>query len=56
MYAIRRLGDKDDEQTTDQLISLYDSEQDVQVKGSADPLVWRIKAKERHPQIDFDCS
>ena len=32
MYAIRRLGDKNDEQTVDQLISLYDSETDVQVK------------------------
>jgi HEAT repeat protein len=33
LYAIRRLGDKNDEQTVDQLISLYDSETDVQVKA-----------------------
>jgi HEAT repeat protein len=31
-YAIRQLGNKDDEQTVTQLISMYDSEQNQQVK------------------------
>lgn len=31
-YAIRQLGEKDDEQTVDQLVAMYDSEQNVQVK------------------------
>lgn len=34
LYAIRRLGDKNDEQSINQLISLYDAEQDVQVKAT----------------------
>jgi HEAT repeat protein len=31
-YAIRQLGEKDDEQTVNQLVALYDSEQNVQVR------------------------
>jgi len=31
-YAIRHLGEKDDEQTVDQLVAMYDSEQNVQVR------------------------
>ena len=34
VFAIRRLGEHNDEQTIDQLISLYDSEQDPQVKST----------------------
>ena len=31
-YAIRQLGQKDDEQTVDQLVAMYDSEKDPQVR------------------------
>ena len=31
-YAIRRLGEKDDEQTVNQLVAMYDSEQNAQVR------------------------
>ena len=31
-YAIRQLGEKDDEQTVTQLIAIYDSEQNMQLK------------------------
>ena len=34
MYAIRQYGNKDDEQTVDQLIALYDPETNAQVKGA----------------------
>jgi len=34
LYAIRRLGDKDDEQTVEQLISMYDGETNVLVRGA----------------------
>ena len=34
LYAIRRLGERNDEQTIDQLISLYDAEKDEQVKAT----------------------
>ena len=33
-YAIRQLGEKDDEATVNQLISLYDAEQNMQIKMS----------------------
>lgn len=32
-FAIRRLGDRDDAQTVDQLLAMYDSEQNVEVKA-----------------------
>jgi HEAT repeat protein len=31
-YAVRQLGEKDDEQTVDQLVAMYDAEQNVQVR------------------------
>ncbi len=34
MYAIRQFGNKDDEQTVDQLIALYDPETNVQVRAA----------------------
>lgn len=33
-FAIRHLGNKDDQQTVDQLVAMYDSEQNLQVKGA----------------------
>jgi HEAT repeat protein len=33
-FAIRRLGDQDDEQTINQLVSMYDSEQNPQVRAT----------------------
>jgi HEAT repeat protein len=33
-YAIRQLRNKDDEQTIDQLVGMYDAEQNVQVRGA----------------------
>ncbi|HEX6649307.1 MAG TPA: HEAT repeat domain-containing protein [Pyrinomonadaceae bacterium] len=33
-YAIRQLGEKDDEQTVDQLVSMYDAEQNQQVRSA----------------------
>jgi HEAT repeat protein len=33
-YAIRVLGNRDDEQTVDQLIAMYDGEQNQQIRGS----------------------
>jgi HEAT repeat protein len=32
MYAVRQLGEKDDEQTVDQLVAMYDAEQNVQIR------------------------
>ena len=34
LFAIRRLGERDNAQTVDELIGLYDAEQNVQVKGT----------------------
>ena len=34
MSAIRQLDNKDDEQTTDQLIAMYDGEQNAQVRAA----------------------
>ncbi len=34
IYAIRQLRNKDDEQTIDQLVGMYDAEQNVQVRGA----------------------
>jgi len=34
LFAIRRLGDKDDEQTVAQLIAMYDGEANAQVRGA----------------------
>jgi HEAT repeat protein len=34
LYAIRQVGNKNDEQTIDQLIAMYDAEQNMQVKGT----------------------
>jgi HEAT repeat protein len=31
-YAVRQLGEKDDEQTVDQLVAMYDAEQNLQVR------------------------
>ncbi|HSE16737.1 MAG TPA: HEAT repeat domain-containing protein [Pyrinomonadaceae bacterium] len=31
-YAVRQLGEKDDEQTVDQLVAMYDAEQNMQVR------------------------
>jgi HEAT repeat protein len=33
-YAIRRLGEKDDEQTVNQLVAMYDTEQNAQVRNA----------------------
>jgi HEAT repeat protein len=33
VYAIRQLGNKDDEQTVDQLVAMYDPEQNLQIKS-----------------------
>ncbi len=33
-YAIRQLGNKDDEQTVAQLVAMYDSEQNAQIRGA----------------------
>jgi HEAT repeat protein len=33
-FAIRQLGNKDDQETVDQLVAMYDSEQNLQVRGA----------------------